>query len=51
MKAFLTSRSDLRWALAALPAIFLAHWIAISLIPMLLHTPWVQSMRAVMSLI
>ena len=27
MKALLTSRPEIRWAAAAIPAIFLAHWI------------------------
>lgn len=51
MKALLTTRSDVRWALAALPALFAAHWILTSLIPLLLRTPLLQSMRAVLNLI
>jgi hypothetical protein len=51
MKALLTTRSDLRWALAALPALFAAHWIVMSLIPLLLHTPLLQSVRAVLNLL
>jgi hypothetical protein len=27
MKALLTTRSELRWAVVAIPAIFLAHWM------------------------
>lgn len=27
MKSLMTSRSDLRWAAVAIPAIFLAHWL------------------------
>lgn len=27
MKALLTSRPEIRWAAAAIPAIFLAHWL------------------------
>jgi hypothetical protein len=51
MKALLTNRSDLRWALAALPALFVAHWMLVSLLPVLLHTPLLQSVREVLSLI
>jgi hypothetical protein len=51
MKAMLTSRSELRWALAALPALFLGHWIVITLIPMLLHTSLLRSVRDVLNLL
>jgi hypothetical protein len=51
MKAMLTSRSELRWALAVPPALLLGHWIVITLIPMLLHTPLLQSVRDVLSLL
>jgi hypothetical protein len=37
--------------LAALPALFGAHWILIMLIPLLLHTPLLQSMRAILNLL
>ena len=30
MKALLTSRSDLRWAALAIPAVFIAHWLLTS---------------------
>ena len=51
MKAFLTTRSDLRWALVALPALFVGHWVVMTLVPLLLHTPLLQSMRAVLNLL
>jgi len=51
MKAFLTNRSDLRWALAVLPALLAGHWILMSVIPMLLHTPLLQSVREVLNLL
>jgi hypothetical protein len=51
MKALITTRSDLRWALAALPAVFLGHWIVIRLVPMLLHMALPDSIRAVLNLL
>ena len=50
MKALLTSRSDLRWALIALPALFLGHWIVINAPPILLHLALPQSMRVILNL-
>ena len=51
MKALLTSRSELRWAVAALPALFLGHWIVINLVPALLHMALPESVRAVLNLL
>jgi hypothetical protein len=51
MKALLSTRSDLRWALAALPALFAAHWIVIHLAPLLLHLALPESVRAVLNLL
>jgi hypothetical protein len=51
MKALLTSRSDLRWALALPPALFVGHWLVISLAPVLLHTQFLQSVREVLNLL
>jgi hypothetical protein len=51
MKAFLTTRSDLRWALAVLPALLAGHWLLMSLIPAVLHTPLLQSARAILNLL
>ena len=51
MKALPTTRSELRWALAALPALFLGHWIVINLLPMLLRMALPESVRAVLNLL
>jgi len=51
MKALLTTRSELRWALAVLPALFLAHWIVITLLPVLLHMALPESVRVVLNLL
>jgi hypothetical protein len=37
MKALLTSRPEIRWAAAAVPAIFVAHWVLTSLFLRLAH--------------
>jgi hypothetical protein len=37
MKALPTSRSEIRWAALAVPAIFLAHWALTTLGPQLLR--------------
>ena len=49
MKALLTSRTDLRWLAIAVPALFVAHWLFVSLGPHLVQLlPY--SLRAVIHL-
>jgi hypothetical protein len=50
MKALLTSRPGIRWAAAAIPAIFLAHWIVTILCPRLSHL-LPESVRTILQLL
>jgi hypothetical protein len=50
MKALLTSRSELRWAALAIPAVFLAHWLLTS-VCMELSRLVPESVRAVLHLL
>lgn len=50
MKALLTSRPELCWAVVAVPSLFLAHWMFTALCPRLLGmVPY--SLRAVLHLL
>jgi hypothetical protein len=49
MKALPTSRSELRWLAIAIPSVFVAHWLFISIGPRVVQLlPY--SLRAVMHL-
>lgn len=50
MKALLTSRPELRWAAAAIPAIVVAHWILTALAPHLAHL-LPESVRTILQLL
>jgi hypothetical protein len=50
MKALLTSRSEIRWAALAVPALFLAHWMLTTLGPQLLRLA-PDSVRTVLHLL
>jgi hypothetical protein len=50
MKALLTSRPEIRWVAAAIPAIFLAHWIVTAVC---MHLPHLlpASVRTILQLL
>ena len=49
MKALLTSRTDLRWLAVAIPSVFAAHWLFVTIGPHLVQfLPY--SLRAVIHL-
>jgi len=49
MKALPTSRADLRWLAIAVPSVFAAHWLFVTVGPRLVHLlPY--SLRAVIHL-
>jgi len=50
MKALLTSRSDVRWAAAVIPAMFLAHWVLTTLCLRLAHL-LPESVRTILQLL
>jgi hypothetical protein len=50
MKAILTSRSEVRWAVAAVPLIFVAHWMLTAVCPRLL-TLVPESVRTILHLL
>jgi hypothetical protein len=50
MKTWLTSRTDLRWLGIAVPTLFVAHWLLVTMGPRLVQfLPY--SLRAVMHLL
>jgi hypothetical protein len=50
MKPLLTSRSELRWAAVAIPAVFIAHWL-LTTVCMELSRLVPESVRAVLHLL
>lgn len=51
MRAYLKSRTDLWWAVMALPALVLAHWVAVSLVPLLVRLALPESVRTLLHLL
>jgi hypothetical protein len=51
MKALLTSRSELRWALVAVPALIVAHWMVVTVGPAILHCVVPDTVRTVVHLL
>lgn len=51
MKALLTSRSDLRWAVLAVPGLMLAHWMLMTVGPELLRFVVPDAVRTVLHLL
>jgi hypothetical protein len=50
MRSFLTTRTELRWLAIAVPALFVAHWMFVTLCPRLVAiVPY--SLRAVLHLL
>ena len=51
MRAYLKSRTELWWAAMALPALVLAHWMVVSLGPLLLRLALPESVRTLVHLL
>jgi len=51
MKAFLTSRSDLRWAVLAVPVLIVAHWMIATVGPVVLHHVVPDTVRTIVHLL
>jgi hypothetical protein len=51
VRAYLKSRTELWWAVMALPALVLAHWMVVSLWPLILRVAVPDSVRALIHLL
>jgi|KBSMisStaDraftv2_1062788.scaffolds.fasta_scaffold2450439_1 hypothetical protein len=51
MRAYLKSRNELWWAGIALPALIAAHWILVTLGPVLLRVAVPESVRTLLHLL
>ena len=49
--AYLKSRTEVWWAVVALPALVLAHWIAVSLGPLLVRMAIPESVQTLIRLL
>jgi hypothetical protein len=51
MRAYLKSRTELWWAVMALPALVLAHWMTANLVPLLVRLALPESVRTLIHLL
>jgi hypothetical protein len=51
MRAYLKSRTELWWAGVALPALIAAHWLLVTLTPLLLRVAVPESVRTLLHLL
>jgi len=51
VKALLTSRSDWRWALWALPVLIVAHWMIVTVGPVVLRNVVPDTVRTILHLL
>jgi len=51
MRAYLRSRTELWWAVMALPALILAHWILVCVVPLLIRLALPASVQTLIHLL